>query len=69
MRHVEQHLIDGGELILGLLELEALREFLVLAPRMGKSVALLGLAGGVDFKQLRRHRQHRFLGAILDPVP
>ncbi len=36
---------------------------------MGEGVAFHHLARGVDVEQLGGHREHRLLGAPLDPVP
>ena len=57
------HIVDSGLLIGRLLELEALGEILVVAPRMRERVALHHFARGVDIEQLARHREHLRLGA------
>ena len=67
--HVADHFVDRGELVGRLLELEALGEFGVVGARMGEGVALHHFARGVDVEQLGGHREHRLLGAPLDPVP
>ena len=67
--HIADHLVDGGLLIGRLLELEALGEILVVAPRMRERVTLHHFARRVDIEQLARHREHLRLGAALDLLP
>ena len=67
--HVAHNLVDRGELVGRLFEFEALGEFRVIGARMGEGVALHHLARGIDVEQIGSHREHRLLGAPLDPVP
>ena len=67
--HVALDVGDGGELVVGLVEVEGVFEFVLHVGVGGEGSALGGLALGVELEELGRHVGHRLFYAGLGLLP